>query len=63
MTKIDLTGYGDDELSLMVFNDEYLYAERHGDNLVGLLEDYKFTDTQMSVLKEDLESDLEEISV
>ena len=25
---IDLTNYSDDELSLMVFNDEYLYIER-----------------------------------
>lgn len=57
----DLTQYSDNELSLQVFNDEYLYNFRHVDYLEEILEElFLFTDEQLHVLKGDLADDLEE---
>ena len=56
---IDLTGYSDDELSLQVMNDEYLYIERS--NVEYLLamcaEAFIYTDEQLEVLKTDLKGE------
>ncbi len=61
----DLTNYSDDELSLVVFNDEYFYTERT--NLSFLLalvkEEFIYTDEQLSVLLVDLAQDAEETNV
>ena len=58
----DITMYGDDELSLMVFNDEGLYLIR--DDVFYLLEvleeNFTFTDEQKDVLLQDINDDLEE---
>ena len=51
----------DDELSLIVFNTEYLYNIRHKKALFRILRaDYQFTNKQLAVLKADLKDDLEE---
>lgn len=56
----DLTGYSDDELSLVVFNTEHLYEIRHSSSLGSILgEDYLYTGTQLESLKRDLEEDEE----
>lgn len=55
--------YSDDELSLIVFNTEYLYNIRHKKELFRVLrQDYQFTNKQLAVLKADLKDDLNEIS-
>jgi hypothetical protein len=52
----DITGYSDQELSLLVYNTEYLYNLRHRYNLKDLLEqDFIFTDSQWDTLLADLE--------
>ena len=58
----DLREYSDNELSLQVFNDEYLYVEReHKKYLLALCrEEFWFTDTQLQVLEDDLLIDQEE---
>ncbi len=55
----DIRHYSDDELSLLVFNDEYYYVERHDrDYLKALLdEQFVYTDDQYKVLIKDLELD------
>lgn len=59
--KTDLTEYSDQELSLLVFNDESLYNERHKRGFLNLIEElYIYTDEQMDVLKIDLVADDEE---
>ena len=60
--RTDITHYSDNELSLMVFNDEYLYSERTNEPyLIALInEQYKYTEEQMKVLKSDLEEDRSE---
>ena len=61
MTKQDLTNYSDMELSLQVFNTEDLYHERHNDGFLDSLEErFNYTDKQLEVLKQDLNSDYEE---
>jgi hypothetical protein len=58
MSKQDLTGYSENELSLIVFNDEYLYRVRCNRNLKDILNDhFTFTDEQFDVLQEDLNDD------
>mgnify|MGYP001602056454 CR=1 FL=1 len=61
----DLTNYSGDELSLVVFNDEYFYTERT--NLSFLLalvkEEFIYTDEQLSVLLVDLAQDAEETGI
>jgi hypothetical protein len=58
----DITNYTNQELSLLVFNTEYLYAERHNrQTLMALINStYKYTDNQMAELISDLDADQEE---
>lgn len=61
MEKTDLTQYSDDELSMLVFNDEGLYRERHRSYLKELLDEcFIYTEAQYETLQEDLEEDLAE---
>ena len=55
----DLTIYGNDELSMVVFNDEYFYIERENiDYLIALInEEFLYTDAQLETLHIDLEDD------
>jgi len=58
--RIDLTGYSDSELSLHVFNDEYLYRQRHKNSLGETLDQlYIYTPEQYQELLQDLEDDLQ----
>lgn len=58
--RIDITGYSDSELSLMVFNNEALYRLRHRSNLRDILEyDYLFTEAQWAELENDLNEENE----
>ena len=58
---IDLTQYGEQELSLHVFNEEYLYNNRHRMFLKDILDDtFIYTDEQWIELQADLEQDAEE---
>lgn len=52
----NLTQYGDQELSLNVFNDEYFYIERHNrPYLIALInEEFIYTPEQMEELIQDL---------
>lgn len=60
--KQSLYGQGDDELSLIVFNTEYLYIRRFEKGFIrGLLEDYRATNKQIETLKRDLLEDKIEI--
>ena len=60
--KEDLTQYNEDELSLIVFNNEYYYKLRRQKVLFEELElNYKYTSEQLSVLKQDLKEDLQEV--
>jgi len=55
---MDLTQYGDNELSLMIFNDEGLYKMRHILSKDLLHEfDIKYTDEQWEVFQDDLKSE------
>ena len=61
----NLTMYGDQELSLNVFNDEYFYSERNyngkNDYVIALVEEeFIYTPEQMTVLIQDLNDDREE---
>jgi len=55
----DLTRYGDQELSLNVYNDEYFYIERNNrDYLMALLaEEFIYTPGQMRELINDLDQE------
>ena len=55
----DLTMYGDQELSLNVFNDEYFYVERHNRPfLIALInEEFHYTQDQMAELIQDLDDE------
>jgi hypothetical protein len=58
----DIRNYGDKELSLLVFNDEYFYTERKDTDFLQALinEEFLYTEKQMSVLANDLvEDDIE----
>lgn len=59
ISKTDLTEFSENELSLMVFNDEYLYKmRRNKKNLIATLDDmYIYTDEQLEVLNNDLDED------
>ncbi len=60
-TREDLTHYSDDELSLRVFNDEYLYTMRNRRALFNILnEQFISTLGQMKVLIDDIAQDNEE---
>ena len=62
MEKQDLTQYSENELSLIVMNDEYLYKMRRQIlRSPKLLDEYFiFDDDQLEVLLQDLRDDLEE---
>ena len=59
MEKHDLTAHSDTELSLYVFNDEYLYKMRKNlkNLIIELNEFYIYSDEQLDVLKQDIEDD------
>ncbi|GAG41511.1 unnamed protein product [marine sediment metagenome] len=55
---IDITMYSDDELSLIVNNDEgfYLLAQKSVKLLLEMIEElYIYTNTQLKVLKDDID--------
>ena len=57
---IDLTKYSEDELSLNVFKDEFLYNLRHRKDLVFTLDEmFIYTEEQLGVLQHDLIDDKE----
>ena len=58
----DITHYSDQELSLLFFNDQYFYIERHNRHFLMALirEEFKYTDKQLEILINDLAEDLEE---
>lgn len=61
----DLTVYGDQELSLVVFNDECLYKEMRRNRNLRHLREYLeemfiFNDDQWAELVEDIDADREE---
>ena len=58
----DLTSYGDQELSLSVFNEEYFYVERSNRPfLIALVnEEFEYTEEQFDELMQDLGDDEEE---
>lgn len=60
MQKTDLTEYSDDELSLMVFNDEYLYNLRDKwDSLKSTIDEFfTYTDNQLETLVDDIFDDM-----
>jgi len=61
MDKQDLREYGEQELSLHVFNDEYLYKRRHNYHFLDLVKEmFLFTEEQEETLIQDLEDDLNE---
>ena len=57
----DITRYGENELSLNVFNDEFLYNQAmrgSRDYLITLIDEtFEYTDEQMDVLIQDLDED------
>lgn len=56
--KQDLTEYSDNELSLLVFNDEWLYRQRNRRGFIDTLKEFfLFTDEQLETLKQDLEDE------
>lgn len=58
MSRQSLYRYGEDELSLIVFNTEHLYIQRHERGFIKkLLQDYQCTNKQIAILKEDLQAD------
>jgi hypothetical protein len=59
---VDLRPYGENELSLRVFNEEYFYVERHNrPYLMALInEEFLYGPEHMAVLIEDLDADAEE---
>jgi hypothetical protein len=58
MAKLDLTQYSENELSLLVYNDEWLYNRRRRNNLKDILDDlFVYTPEQLSVLTKDLEEE------
>jgi hypothetical protein len=59
-TLIDVTDHSDRELSLIVFNDEYLYSLRRRSNFIDILRDmFTATDEQWQDLEESLKEDEE----
>lgn len=62
MNKQDITMYSEEALSLHVFNDEYLYNNRHMNYFIDYIikEMYIYTEDQLEVLENDLKEDLEE---
>jgi len=62
MTKQDLTQYGDQELSCMVFNTESLYLNRNESYFIGSLKKlFIFSENQLEELLISLKEDQEEM--
>jgi hypothetical protein len=62
--KQDLTSHSDNELSLIVFNDEYLYRQRSNPHLEDILnEHFIFTIDQYQTLCQDIQDELNESDV
>lgn len=60
--KQDLREYSENELSLWVFNDEWLYNQRHSRSfLILIYETFEYTADQLRVLIEDLDADAAEV--
>lgn len=60
MNKQDLTQYSDSELSMVVFNDEYLYNMRHKPYLKYTLDElFIYTPDQLDELENDLMEEME----
>lgn len=57
---LDITSYSDRELSLHVYNNEFLYKRRFSLNKEELKEYFLFTNNQWEELLEDLEEEKEE---
>jgi hypothetical protein len=54
----DITQYSDNELSRLVFNDEYLYWSRRKPFLKDIIDQsYIYTDEQWATLQQDLEDE------
>jgi hypothetical protein len=63
MEKQDITMYSDLELSLLVFNTESLYLQRHDNQFNDTVNEYfTFTPEQLAVLVDDIQDDLIEMS-
>ena len=61
MNKQDLREHSNSELSLLVFNDEGLYNDRHKPWFIDSLDDlFIFSSEQLKELKQDIQDDLEE---
>ena len=59
--KRDITMRSEYELSLLVFNDEFLYNRRFKQNFTDILDElFIYTGEQLDVLNEDLKADLNE---
>tara|TARA_Y100000004_G_scaffold42537_1_gene46508 strand:+ start:739 stop:963 length:225 start_codon:yes stop_codon:yes gene_type:complete len=59
--RIDITSYSDNELSLLTYNTYELYNIRYSLVLVDILKRlYRFTDSQLNVLLNDLTNELKE---
>ena len=57
----DITMYSDGELSMIVFNDEFLYKARNYSYFLDSIKDmFIYTDPQLDVLIQDINDDLEE---
>jgi len=57
----NITQYSDEELSMVVFNTEFLYNMRHDNDLWEILDEgYLYTVEQREQLEKDLAEDLED---
>lgn len=62
MSKQDLREHSDNQLSLLVFNDEVLYRQRHRKGFLEHIKDvFEFTPEQLEVLINDIKEDEEEL--
>lgn len=61
MSKQDIREYTDSELSLLVFNDESLYKQRHRSDFINVIDElFIYRTEQLEELKNDLAEDLTE---
>lgn len=59
--KQDLTQQSDNELSLLVFNTEWLYTSMHKRDFFETIDDlFIYTKNQLDILKQDIADDLQE---
>lgn len=61
--KQDITEYSENELSLLVFNDEYLYRMRRNRRLLiaSINDMFEYTEKQLEVLNQDLDDEENEV--